>query len=75
MKTVSVRELKAHWAAIEKQVKAGETFEVLNRGKVAAHIVPAPPRPVLEWPDFKGTAVKAPGRRVSDIVLEHRGRS
>ena len=34
---------KAHWAQIESQVKAGETFEVLNRGKVAAPIVPATP--------------------------------
>lgn len=73
MKTVSVRELKAQWAKIERQVKAGETFEVLNRGKVAAHIVPAPPRPVLEWPDFKGAAWKNEGRSMSDIVLELRG--
>ena len=73
MKTVSVRELKAHWASIERQVKAGETFEILNRGKVAAHIVPARPRQVLSWPDHLATAWKNTGRRGSDIVLDHRG--
>lgn len=75
MKTVSVRELKAHWARIEAQVKAGETFEVLNRGKVAAHVVPARPRPVVQWPDHLATAWKNTGRSGSDIVLDHRGRS
>jgi antitoxin (DNA-binding transcriptional repressor) of toxin-antitoxin stability system len=74
MKTVTVKELKAHWAQIEAQVKAGETFEVLNRGKVAAHVVPARPRPVLQWPDFRATALKVRGRKVSDIVIEHRNR-
>ena len=51
MKTITVKDLKANWAQIEAQVKAGETFEVLNRGKVAAHVVPATPRQVLQWPD------------------------
>ena len=73
MKTVTIKEMKAHWARIEEQVKAGETFEVLNRGKVAAHIVPARPRQVLRWPDHRVTAWRNPGRRGSDIVIEHRG--
>jgi antitoxin (DNA-binding transcriptional repressor) of toxin-antitoxin stability system len=73
MKTVTVKELKAHWARIEEQVKAGETFEVLNRGKVAARIVPARPRQVLRWPDHPATAWKNAGRSGSDIVLDHRG--
>jgi antitoxin (DNA-binding transcriptional repressor) of toxin-antitoxin stability system len=51
LKTITVKEMKAHWAQIEPQVKAGETFEVPNRGKAAAHIVPATPRQVLKWPD------------------------
>ena len=76
MKTITVKELKAHWARIESEVKAGETFEVLNRGKVAAHIVPARPRPVLEWPDHLKTALRNEGRKGSDIVREQReGRS
>lgn len=73
MKTITVKDLKAHWSQIEAQVKAGESFEVLNRGKVAAHIVPATPRQVLEWPDHLATAHPNTGRKGSDIVREHRG--
>lgn len=75
MKTITVKDLKAHWAQIEAQIKAGESFEVLNRGKVAAHIVPATPRQVLQWPDHLGTAYRNEGRKGSDIVREHRERS
>ncbi len=74
MKTITVKELKANWAQIEAQVKAGETFEVLNRGRVAAHVVPATPRKVLRWPDHLNTAHKNMGRKGSDIVLEQRDR-
>jgi antitoxin (DNA-binding transcriptional repressor) of toxin-antitoxin stability system len=75
MKTITVKDLKAHWAQIEAQVREGETFEVLNRGKVAARVVPATPRPVLQWPDHLATAHRTTGRKGADIVLEHRGRS
>ena len=73
MKTITVKELKAHWSKIEAQVKAGETFEVLNRGKVAARIIPARPRPVLSWPNHLSTAHKNTGKKGSDIVREQRG--
>jgi len=72
VKTITVKELKANWAQIEAQVKAGETFEVLNRGRVAAHIVPARPRQVLRWPDHLITAHRNAGRKGSDIVREQR---
>jgi antitoxin (DNA-binding transcriptional repressor) of toxin-antitoxin stability system len=72
MKTISVKELKANWAQIEAQVKAGETFEVLNRGKVAAHVVPATPRHVLRWPDHLATAYKNTGRKGAEIVRDQR---
>ncbi len=44
MKTISVREMKANWSLIEEQVRAGESFEVVNRGRPTVHIVAAPPR-------------------------------
>jgi antitoxin (DNA-binding transcriptional repressor) of toxin-antitoxin stability system len=72
MKTITVKELKANWAQIEEQVRAGETFEVLNRGRVAAHVVPATPRQVLRWPDHLATAHKNTGRTGAEIVREHR---
>jgi antitoxin (DNA-binding transcriptional repressor) of toxin-antitoxin stability system len=72
MKTITVKELKANWAQIEAQVKAGESFEVLNRGRIAAHVVPAVPRKVLRWPDHLATAHKNEGRKGSDIEQAHR---
>jgi len=58
MKTVSVRELKAHWVDVEEQLGQGEMFVVLNRGRPAAHIVPATPREVLVWDDHLATALR-----------------
>jgi antitoxin (DNA-binding transcriptional repressor) of toxin-antitoxin stability system len=72
MKTITVKELKAHWAQVEAQVKSGETFQVLNRGKVAAHIVPPVPRQVLQWPDHLATAFRNTGKKGSDVVREQR---
>ena len=72
MKTITVKEMKAHWAKIESQVKAGETFEVLNRGKVAAQIVPAKPRQVFQWPDHLATAYRNTGKKGSDVIREQR---
>lgn len=73
MKTITVREMKANWARIEAEVRAGEVFEVLNRGRVAAHIVPPRPRPVLKWPDHLATAHRNEKRKGSDVVRELRG--
>jgi len=72
MKTITVRELKAHWAAVEAQVRNGETFEVLNRGKPAARIIPAGPRGVLQWEDHLATALPGRGRSVEQAVGEDR---
>ncbi|MCA1755782.1 MAG: type II toxin-antitoxin system prevent-host-death family antitoxin [Spirochaeta sp.] len=72
MKTISIRELKAHWAEVERQVSRGETFEVLNRGRPAALIVPPRPRPVLQWDDHLSTAVVTEGRSSDDIVRADR---
>ena len=72
MKTISVRDLKAHWAEVERQVRRGETFEVLNRGKPAAMIVPPRPRPVLKWDDHLATAVPSQGRTAEEVVRADR---
>lgn len=72
MKTISVREMKAHWTKIEEQVKQGEVFEVLNRGKPAARIVPATQRKVLQWEDHLATAVRCSGKSGSETVRADR---
>lgn len=72
MKTVSVREMKANWAEIERQVAKGETFEVLNRGKPSVRIVSAKPRKILQWKNHLATAIKAKGKTGTDTVLGDR---
>lgn len=72
MKSVSVREMKANWAEIERQVANGETFEVLNRGKPTIRLVPAQPRIVLKWVDHLNTALKVKGKGGSETILEDR---
>ena len=72
MKTISIREMKAHWAEVERQVRRGETFEVLNRGRPAAMIVPPQPRAVLKWDNHLATAVPARGKSVEEVVRADR---
>lgn len=68
MKTISVREMKAHWSEIEAQIRNGETFEVLNRGRLTARIIPAEPRQVLAWDNHIASALPAKGHSVEETV-------
>jgi len=72
MKTVTVREMKAHWSDVEAQVRDGEIFEVLNRGKPTVHIIPATPRRVLKWDNHLDTAITTPGTSAEDTVRADR---
>jgi antitoxin (DNA-binding transcriptional repressor) of toxin-antitoxin stability system len=69
MKTVSIREMKAHWSEIEDQVREGASFLVLNRGKPAARIVPPTPREVLVWDDHVATAVTPAGGQSAEATV------
>ncbi len=72
MKTMSVREMKAHWSEVEAQVRAGETIEVLNRGKPSVRIVPAAPRKITDWDDHLTTAIPGSGRTAEETVAADR---
>ncbi len=72
MKTISVREMKAHWSEIEAQVRNGETFEVLNRGRPTVRIVPAAPRRILSWDNHLATAIPGSGHSAEDTVAADR---
>ena len=52
--------MKAHWAKVETQVRNGETFEVLNRGRPSVMIIPARPHEVLAWDDHLGITSTSP---------------
>lgn len=72
MKTLTVREMKAHWAEIENRMRDGETFLVLNRGKPAARILPPAPSKVLKWDDHLKTGIPNRGRTISETISEDR---
>jgi len=72
VKTITVREMKAHWSEVEAQVRAGETFEVINRGRPTVQIVAAAPRPILVWDDHLATAIPASGRSVEETLAADR---
>jgi prevent-host-death family protein len=72
MQTITVRDLKAHWADIERRTREGESFLVLNRGRPSAKVVPAGPREVLRWDDHLKTAVPGKGRSAQEVVRADR---
>ena len=72
MKTISVREMKALWAQVEEQVRNGETFEVLNRGKPSVRIVQAIPRKVVIWDNHLETALPGSGKSGQETVHSDR---
>lgn len=72
MKSITVREMKAHWSEVEARVRAGETFEVLNRGRPSVRIVASAPRPILVWEDHLATALAPAGRSAEATVAADR---
>jgi prevent-host-death family protein len=72
MKTITVKEMKAHWASVEAQVRDGETFEVVNRGKPTVLILPAKPRAVFKWDDHLASAAEGRGHLAEDTVRADR---
>jgi prevent-host-death family protein len=72
MRTITVREMKAHWSEVEAQVRDGEVFEVVNRGKPTVRIIPAAPRRVLKWEDHLATAAPGSGRSAEEAVRADR---
>ncbi|MFT4176280.1 MAG: hypothetical protein QM627_06455 [Luteolibacter sp.] len=75
MKTITVREMKAHWSEIEEQVRNGATFEVINRGRPTVRIVAAAPREIFAWDDHLATAIPASGKLSEEIVhMDREGR-
>lgn len=72
MKTITVREMKARWSEVEAQVREGETFEVINRGRPTVRIIPAEPRRILAWEDHLATAIPGSGRTAEETIAADR---
>lgn len=72
MKTITVREMKASWADVEAQVRNGETFEVINRGRPTARIIPTTPRRIFVWDDHLATAIPSKGHSAEETIAADR---
>ena len=73
MKTMTVREMKAHWSKVEELVANGEIIEVLNRGKPRVRLVPASGRKRVIWDDHLATAIPNKGASAMETVDRDRG--
>jgi antitoxin (DNA-binding transcriptional repressor) of toxin-antitoxin stability system len=73
MKTMTVREMKAHWSQVEQLVANGEIIEVLNRGKPRVRLVPAGGRQRVIWDDHLATAIPNKGTFTTETVDRDRG--
>jgi len=73
MKTITVREMKAHWSLVEEQVANGEIIEVLNRGKPRVRLVPAGGHQRVVWDDHLATAIPNKGVSATETISRDRG--
>lgn len=72
MKTMSVREMKAHWSQVEELVANGEIIEVSNRGKPRVRLVPAGGLSRVIWDDHLATAITNKGASAMETVTRDR---
>jgi antitoxin (DNA-binding transcriptional repressor) of toxin-antitoxin stability system len=72
MKTISVREMKANWAQVEKAIANGEEIEVLNRGTPTVRLIPPTGRKRLIWDDHLATAAPGKGHTAEETVAADR---
>ena len=68
MKTMTEREMKAHWSQVEELVANGEIIEVLNRGKPRFRLVPASGPQRVIWDDHLATAIPNKGTSAKETV-------
>ncbi|NDG71177.1 MAG: hypothetical protein EBY32_07700 [Proteobacteria bacterium] len=73
MKTMTVREMKAHWSQVEQLVANGEIIEVLNRGTPRVRLIPAGGRPRVIWDNHLATAISNKGASATETVDRDRG--
>lgn len=72
MKTATVGEIQKNFAAVLKEIKAGEEVIVTRRGEPVARITSIGPKRNIDWPDFFEDAIEIKGKPVSEIVVEER---
>ncbi|MDW6022756.1 type II toxin-antitoxin system prevent-host-death family antitoxin [Mesorhizobium sp. BAC0120] len=75
MRTVNLAEAKAHLSELVEQAAAGETVQILRRGKPVAHLVPAErKRKPIDLEELRKLTAKMPYQEQSagDFIREMR---
>lgn len=72
MKTTTVGKIQKNFAAVLKEIRAGEEIIVTKRGEPVARIIAMGPKKHIDWPDFYANAIEIKGKSVSEIVSEER---
>jgi len=72
MKTATVGEIQKNFAAVLKEIEAGEEVVVTKRGEPVARITTLGPKKNIAWPDFFENAIEIKGKPLSEIVIEER---
>jgi prevent-host-death family protein len=75
MSALNIAEAKAHFSALIERVEAGETVDIMRRGKPVATIIPkVPPRKKFDWAMIDALAASMPYQEISagDFVRQMR---
>ncbi|MGH8862902.1 MAG: type II toxin-antitoxin system Phd/YefM family antitoxin [Jatrophihabitantaceae bacterium] len=60
MKTVGLRELRQDASELVRRVEAGEEIDITVSGRLAARLVPAPPKRWQRWHDIADAFARRP---------------
>jgi prevent-host-death family protein len=75
MDSYNVAEAKAHFSDLISRAEAGETVEILRRGKPVAKLVPSiPPRQKIDFTEIDALVASMPPQKTCavDIIREMR---
>ena len=72
MKTTTVGKVQKKFAAVLKEIKAGEEIIVTKRGEPVARIIAMGPKKHIDWPNFFEDAIEIKGKPISEIIVEER---
>ena len=72
MHTATVGKIQKNFAAVLKEVNAGEEIIITRRGKPVARLTALGPGKNIDWPDFLQDSIPVKGKATSKLVAEER---
>jgi prevent-host-death family protein len=70
MDGINIAEAKAHFSSLVDRAEAGETVDILRRGKLVARLVPAEAaKKRIDWATIDALVAKQPLQKTSGVEL------